>query len=280
MVLNRKKPKGYTDAQIKKIRQAGLVVAQIHQALAEAVAPGVSLLELDNIARDVIKAAGATSNFRGYHGYPRHTCISVNDVVVHGIPDQYVLQPGDIVSMDCGAVLNGWHGDACFTVVLPGGEQEVTARRERLSAQTYEAMWHGIAAMATGQFVSDIGNAIDDYVESLPGEERPDIVLDFTGHGIGTSMHMEPTVLNYRTKQRGAKLHSGMVLCIEPILTSGKQANRTLADGWTVVTKDGSDACHWEHEVALHSKGIWVLTAPDGGTAELARFGITPVPLD
>ena len=198
---------------------------------------------------------------------------------LRGIPGEHVIQAGDIVSLDCGAVLNGWHGDACITVVVPGGDQQLTQARERLSAITREAMWHGIAAMATGKRVGDIGNAIDDYVCTIAPAERPDIVLDFTGHGIGTQMHLDPEVVNFRSNRRGAKLKPGMVLCIEPILTAGNQANVTLDDEWTVVTQDGQDACHWEHEVALHSHGIWVLTAPDGGAAELARFGITPVPL-
>ncbi|MDY5585507.1 MAG: type I methionyl aminopeptidase [Arcanobacterium sp.] len=280
MVRFRKKVNALSDDDIRKIRKAGLVVAEIHDALRAAIAPGMTTEDLDDIALNVLQKNGVKSNFLGYHGYPKNTCISVNNTVVHGIPGKQVLEPGDLVSMDCGAVVDGWHGDACFTVVLPGGDDAVRERREKLSAQTYEAMWHGIAAMAKGHFVSDIGNAIDDYVMEIPPAERPDIVLDFTGHGIGRAMHLEPTVLNYRTNHRGPKLHAGMVLCIEPILAAGKQANQTLADEWTVVTRDGSDACHWEHEVALHSKGIWVLTAPDGGAAELARFGVTPVPLD
>ncbi|MFC5382836.1 type I methionyl aminopeptidase [Arcanobacterium hippocoleae] len=268
-----------SDAEILQIRRAGLIVAKIHAALRAAIRPGITTAELDQVALQTLQENNAKSNFYGYYNYPAQTCISVNDTVVHGIPGEQVIQPGDIVSMDCGAVVDGWHGDACFTVVVPGGDPEVTAARERLSQITREALWHGIAAMATGKRVSDIGNAIDDYVCTIAEAERPDIVLDFTGHGIGTQMHMEPTVINFRNNRRGPKLRPGMVLCIEPILTAGNQRNRTLDDEWTVVTQDGSDACHWEHEVALHHGGIWVLTAPDGGAADLARFGITPVPL-
>lgn len=268
-----------SDDEIRKMRKAGLVVADIHAQLAAAAAPGVTPQELDQIALDVVTKHGARSNFFGYHGYPAQTCISVNDTIVHGIPSSKPLEPGDIVSFDCGAVLDGWHGDACFTMVLPGGDASVRESRERLSATTREAMWQGIAAMAQGKHVSDIGAAIDDYVTGLPEAEQPDIVLDFTGHGIGTQMHLEPTVLNYRSRGRSARLRPGMVLCIEPILTAGSQNNYTLDDGWTVKTRDRSDACHWEHAVALHSRGIWVLTAHDGGASELARFGIDVVPL-
>lgn len=271
--------KYWNNTEILAIRRAALVVADIHQALREAIRPGITTGELDDIAREVLAAHGAKSNFYGYYGYPRQTCISVNDTVVHGIPGEEVLQPGDLVSLDCGAVLAGWHGDACFTTVLPGGDPAVRQVRSQLSAVTEEALWYGISAMAQEKYVGDIGRAIDDYVMDIPPAERPDIVENFTGHGIGTAMHMEPTVLNYRTRGRGARLRPGMVLCIEPIFTAGKQANYTLSDEWTVKTQDGSDACHWEHEVALHEGGIWVLSAPDGGAAELARFGITPVPL-
>lgn len=234
---------------------------------------------MDRVALEVLTKHGVKSNFYGYYGYPGQICTSVNEVIVHGIPGDRVLEPGDIVSFDCGAVLDGWHADACITVVVPGGDDEVRRRRERLSEIACESMWVGIAAMARAKRVGEIGEAIDDYVESIDPSERPDIVLDYTGHGVGTVMHQRPDVVNYATGGRSPKLKPGMVLCIEPMRTAGEQANRTLADEWTVVTNDGSDACHWEHMVALHSKGIWVLTEPDGGAAELARFGVTPVAL-
>lgn len=268
-----------TDAQIIKMRRAGEVVAAIHAALRAEVRAGMTTADADAIAARVLAEHGAKSNFLGYYGYPGHICTSVNEVIVHGIPGERVIEPGDLVSFDCGAVVEGWHADACITIVVPGADSDVRRRREQLSAVTREAMWVGIAAMATGRCVGDIGDAIDDYVESLPSHERPDIVLDFTGHGIGTAMHQEPDVLNYSTRGRTAKLKPGMVLCIEPMFTAGNQANTTLADDWTVVTNDKSDACHWEHQVALHNGGIWVLTEPDGGAAELARFGVTPVAL-
>lgn len=268
-----------SEDQIRQMRRAGLIVADIHAAIREAVKPGVTTKDMDVVAKSVLDAAGAKSNFFGYYGYPGQICASVNEEIVHGIPGDRVLGPGDIVSFDCGAVIDGWHGDACFTVVLPGGDPEVRAAREHLCELTEESMWRGIAALATGSRVGDVGRAIDDFVVSLP-EPQPGIVEDYVGHGIGTQMHMEPDVPNFRTRSRGEKLRPGMVLCIEPMLTAGAQDNVTLEDDWTVVTLDGSDACHWEHEVAIHEGGIWVLTAPDGGAAGLAPYGVTPVPLD
>ncbi|WP_182050276.1 type I methionyl aminopeptidase [Changpingibacter yushuensis] len=268
-----------SDDQIRLMRKAGLIVADIHAAIRKAVRPGVTTKDMDNVALSVLDAAGAKSNFFGYYDYPGQICVSVNEVIVHGIPGERVLEPGDLVSFDCGAVRDGWHGDAAFSVVLPGGDPEVRKRRERLSSLTEESMWRGIAQMALGSRVGDIGRAIDDFVVGLPGEQLG-IVEEYVGHGIGTAMHMEPDVPNFRTRSRGAKFKAGMVLCVEPMLTAGSQENVTLEDDWTVVTLDGSDACHWEHEVAIHSKGIWVLTAPDGGTAGLAPYGVVPVPLD
>ncbi|WP_394262227.1 type I methionyl aminopeptidase [Trueperella sp.] len=265
--------------QIRLMRRAGLVVADIHDALRENIAAGMTTKDLDAIALEVLESAGATSNFYGYYGYPGQICTSVNDVVVHGIPGERELQPGDLVSLDCGAVLDGWHGDAAFTVVLPGGDEAVRAERERLSKITRESMWVGIAAMANGKRVNDIGSAIDDFITELPEDKQPDILRDYVGHGIGSSMHQEPDVLNYRVRGRSPKLKNGMVLCIEPMLAAGDQATKVLDDDWTVVTTDGSDSAHWEHMVAKHSQGIWVLTARDGGAEGLAPFGITPVPL-
>lgn len=267
------------DTEILAMRKAGLVVAEIHKAIREAVRPGVTTGDMDAVAASVLKAHGARSNFLGYYGYPGHICSSVNEEIVHGIPGKRVLQPGDLVSFDCGAIVDGWHGDAAFSVVLPGGDEEVARERARLCALTQEAMWRGIAAMATAGRVGDIGRAIDDFVVGIP-EPQPGIVEEYVGHGIGSAMHMEPDVPNYRTRSRGPKLVPGMVLCIEPMLTAGSPENVTLDDEWTVVTADGSDACHWEHEVALHEGGIWVLTAHDGGAAGLAPFGVVPTPIE
>ena len=265
-----------TNDEIRKIRRAALVVADIHDALREAAVPGISTGELDLIAGRVLDQAGARSNFLGYHGYPANACISVNETIVHGIPGDRVLTETDIVSFDCGAVVDGWHGDACFTVLMPGASEA----DRKLSEHTETAMWAGIAQLATAKHVGEVGGAIEDYVNSIPEADRPGLVEEYMGHGIGTAMHQPPDVLNYRAKNRGAKLKPGMVLCVEPMLTIGSPESRVLDDDWTVVTVDGSHACHWEHEVAIHRDGIWVLTARDGGAAGLAPFGVTPVPLD
>ena len=262
-------------AQLKSMRAAGAVTRAALDAARAAAVPGATTAEVDAAAEAVIAEAGATSNFKGYQGFPAVLCISVNEEIVHGIPGQRVLEPGDLVSIDGGAIVDGFHGDSAFTMIV-GGDAAGTAADRALSAATERAMWAGIAAFATGTKVSDIGDAIDDYVT----EAAPDlgIVEEFTGHGIGTSMHMPPEVLNYRAKSNGPKIRPGMCLAIEPMLTAGSPETVTLADDWTVVTADGSRASHWEHSVARHDGGVWVLTAPDGGAAELAEFGITPVP--
>ncbi|MBP3223330.1 MAG: type I methionyl aminopeptidase [Actinomycetaceae bacterium] len=258
-------------------QESALIVNEIHNALRESVHVGMTTAEADDIARDVLVSAGARSNFLGYYEYPAHICVSVNEEIVHGIPGERVIQSGDIVSFDCGAVKNGWHGDSCFTMVMPGGDEAIAKSRQRLSDMTEESMWAGIAAIANGAYIGDIGGAIDDFVT----ENSPDldIVLDYIGHGIGSQMHQGPDVPNYRTRARGPKIRSGMILCVEPMLTSGSQDNVTLDDGWTVVTLDGKDACHWECQVAVHDRGIWVLNKPDGGAQRLEKYGVTPLPL-
>lgn len=268
-----------SESQIRKMRAAGLVVADIHRALRENIRAGMTTADLDSVALDVLESHGAKSNFYGYYGYPGQICTSVNEVIVHGIPGPLEIQPGDIVSLDCGAVLDGWHGDAAITVVVPGGDPKKQKARQRLSDITEQSMWAGIAAMAKRKRVKDIGEAVEDYVFEVPEKYQPDIVLDYVGHGIGRAMHQDPEVPNYGIRGRSPRLKPGMVLCIEPMLTAGSQENKVLDDEWTVVTLDGSDAAHWEHMVALHEGGIWVLTAPDGGKAGLAPFGVEPVPL-
>lgn len=258
-----------TPDQILVMRQAGLVVADIHAALREAVAPGVATAELDDVARGVLERAGATSNFLGYHGYPAHVCISVNEEVVHGIPGSRVLAEGDVVSFDCGAVVDGWHGDAAFTVVLGDGDPADRA----LSEVTRVSMWDAIAALATGERLGVVGEAVESAVaaSNAAGNGPFAIIEDYVGHGIGSAMHQPPDVLNYRTRQRGPKLRPGMCLAIEPMITRGTIETDILGDEWTVVTADGAHAAHWEHTVAILDDGIWVLTAPDGGAAELAN---------
>ena len=261
-----------TDDQIRLMRAAGLVVADALDAVRAALLPGVSTLELDGIAEHVIRSAGATPSFLGYGRppYPATTCISVNDEVVHGIPGAKLLRPGDIVSIDCGAILAGWHGDAAFTAIVhPDGAPDADPSDEALVEVTEQCMWRGIAAIADGHRLVDISAAIEDHVGGRFG-----IVEEYGGHGIGTAMHQAPHVLNYRTRAKGPKLRPGMCLAIEPMLTIGDPDTRVQPDQWTVVTADGSRAAHWEHTVALTERGPWVLTARDGGEAALADLGV------
>lgn len=264
-----------TAEQVARMRRAGLVVAAMHEAVRAAVRPGVTTADLDAVAARVVAEHGATPSFLGYHGYPAVLCVSVNDEVVHGIPGPRVLEPGDVVSVDAGAILDGWHGDAAFTVVLDPADPADVA----LSATTERAMWAGIAALATGERLEAVGDAVERVVEEAEVRTGVSygIVRDYVGHGIGSAMHQPPDVLNYRTRERGPRLRPGMCLAIEPMIVRGEQDTRTLDDDWTVVTEDGQRAAHWEHTVAIGPEGIWVLTAADGGLAGLAEFGVTPV---
>jgi methionyl aminopeptidase len=243
-----------TPEQIAVMREAGLVVARTLQAVREAVAPGVSTAELDSLAHDTIRAQGATSNFLGYHGFPGVICTSVNDVVVHGIPGPRVLRDGDVISIDCGAIVDGWHGDSALTVAVGEVARELT----ELIRVTEQAMLQGIAAARPGGRVTDIGHAVQTYVES---QGSYGIVEGYTGHGIGTAMHQAPDVPNVGPAGRGPKLVPGIALAVEPMITLGGAATRTLDDDWTVVTTDGSWAAHFKHSFALTDDGPVVLTA-------------------
>jgi methionyl aminopeptidase len=258
--------------QIAKMRAAGLVVADALAKMREAVAPGVSTADLDAIARDVLASAGAKSNFLGYDigsgPFPGVICASVNDRIVHGIPRaDEILREGDLISLDFGAVIDGWHGDAAISVGVGVVSDEVAA----LSAATEKSLWDGIAAIRVGGRLGDVSHAVQTSVER---SGQYGILAGYGGHGIGTEMHQDPHVLNYGEAGRGVKLQKGMVLAIEPMLTLGSDDSRELDDGWTVVTVDGSWSSHWEHSVALLADGLWVLTAPDGGRAELERRGV------
>lgn len=271
-----------TPAQIERMRAAGLVVAAALAATREAVAPGVSTAELDAIAEKVIRDAGAVPSFKGYHGFPASICASVNKQVVHAIPaaDQ-VLAEGDVISIDCGAVLDGWHGDAAVTV--PVGE--VDPGVVRMAEVAEAAMWAGIAAAARGTAsgqgrLTDISHAVEAEVRRLGGRRRRryGIVTGYGGHGIGTEMHQDPPVANHGRPGRGPRLVPGLVLAIEPMLTLGRPRTAELADGWTVVTVDGSVAVHVEHTFALLDDGAWVLTAPDGGAERLGHLAAPRLP--
>lgn len=269
-----------TPDQVRVMRRAGLVVADALAAVRDQVRPGMTTADLDAVAAAVIAAAGATPSFLGYDRYPATVCVSVNDEVVHGIPGPRVLEPGDIVSIDCGAIVDGWHGDSALTLVLPDADPADVA----LSEATERAMWAGIAALASADRLGAVGDAVEDVVDAsdsgLNGGARYGVVEEYVGHGIGTAMHQPPDVLNYRTRARGARVRPGLCVAVEPMLTRGTHATQVLDDDWTVVTDDGSRAAHWEHTVAVLESGIWVLTERDGGAARLLELGVTVAPLD
>ncbi|WP_447587700.1 type I methionyl aminopeptidase [Microbacterium lacticum] len=270
-----------TPAQLRAMVEPGLITAAALDAVRALIAPGVTTGELDAAASAVITARGAESNFQLVRGYRHTTCVSVNDQVVHGIPGDRVLEPGDIVSIDAGAQLRGWNGDSAITIVVRGGDPVVTAARERLSEVTRGSLWAGVAALASARRVGEIGDAVQGYIERAAAEDGREygILRDYVGHGIGRKMHEGPTVFNYRVADLGPEVRPGLCLAIEPMVTAGSDATFVEGDDWTVTTVDGSDGSHWEHSVAVHEGGIWVLTAPDGGAADLAPFHITPTPL-
>ncbi|MFY1697617.1 MULTISPECIES: type I methionyl aminopeptidase [unclassified Solwaraspora] len=254
--------------QIDLMRAAGLVVADALARMRAAIAPGVTTADLDAIAEQTIRDAGAVPSFKGYHGFPATICSSVNAQVVHAIPaaDQ-VLRDGDVISVDCGAILDGWHGDAAFTATVG----EVRPELLRMVTVAEDALWAGIAAAARGAAsgrgrLTDISYAIE---RAIRAGGRYGIVEGYGGHGIGTEMHQDPHVLNYGRPGKGPKLVPGMALAIEPMITEGSARTEELADGWTVVTRDGSMAVHVEHSMALLPDGVWVLTEPDGGRSRL-----------
>ncbi|KNY06092.1 type I methionyl aminopeptidase [Microbacterium sp. GCS4] len=273
-----------TQAQLRSMVEPGLITAAALDAVRPLVRPGVTTLELDAAANRLILERGAESNFQLVRGYRHTTCISVNEEVVHGIPGERVLQAGDIVSIDCGAQYQGWNGDSAITVVVPDDTRpDVVARREELSRVTEGSMWAGIAAMASARNLGDLGAAIQGYIEeqgpSAVSGKTYGILREYVGHGIGRKMHEAPSVFNYRTPDPGAEIKPGLVLAIEPMVTAGGEQTFVEDDDWTVSTVDGTDGSHWEHSVALHADGIWVLTAEDGGAAGLAPFGVTPTPI-
>ncbi len=269
-----------TPAQIARMRAAGLVVAEVHRACAAAAVPGATTKDLDEIAAKVLAEHGAKPNFLGYGGFPATICTSVNDVVVHGIPDRTtVLASGDIISIDAGAIVDGWHGDAAITVFVGDGHPPEVLE---LSRVTEEALWAGIAAVRKGNRLVDVSRAIEQYIrrQPLPPSGKYGIVEQYGGHGIGSEMHMDPHLLNYvdRRRGRGPRLVPGFCLAIEPMVSLGTPETHVLPDEWTVKTDDGTWAAHWEHSVALTDEGPLVLTAPDGGAARLAQFGVTTAP--
>jgi methionine aminopeptidase type I len=260
-----------TPQEIELMRAAGLVVAGAIKAVRAAVRPGVTTGELDAIAEDHIRSAGAVPSFLGYHGFTGSICASINDEIVHGIPNpDRALAEGDNISIDCGAILSGWHGDSAVTVTVGPPSAEDAG----LIEVTERSMWAGLAKALAGGRLTDISAAVEQVITAE--QHSYGIVDHYGGHGIGTEMHQDPHVLNYGRPGRGPKLVPGLALAIEPMVTVGDPATVELEDGWTVVTKDGSRAAHFEHTVAITPDGPWVLTAEDGGVAGLAPFGITP----
>jgi methionyl aminopeptidase len=250
-------------AEVDLMRQAGLVVGRTLAGLREEVRPGITTADLDAIAEEMIRSQGGIPSFKGYRGFPASICTSINDEIVHGIPrPDRTIHEGDIVSIDCGAIVNGWHGDSAATVAVG----EVPPELGELLRVCEEALWRGIAAARLGGRLTDIGHAIETFVRS---QGNYGIVEEYVGHGIGTEMHQDPQVPNYGRPGRGPRLREGLVLAVEPMLNLGDRHTRELADGWTVVTADGSRSAHFEHTFAMTDQGPWVLTALDGGAERL-----------
>jgi methionyl aminopeptidase len=246
-------------AEIDAMRAAGALVAAALAAVGELAKPGVSTAELDAVAEQTIRDAGAVPSFLGYHGFPASICASVNEQIVHGIPSAaQVLAEGDLISVDCGAILDGWHGDSAVTLAIG----EPSAADLALSKACEAAMWAGIEQVRPGGRLTDISHAIEQACRAAATADRADygIVAEYGGHGIGTSMHMDPFLPNHGEPGKGPRLVPGMALAIEPMLVAGDPATRELEDGWTVVTEHGGRAVHWEHTVAVTETGYSVLT--------------------
>jgi methionyl aminopeptidase len=274
MVLRNRGLEIKTPEQIELMRAAGLVVGETLELIRSMVRPGLTTAELDEVAETYIRDQGAIPSFQGVHGppgaadFPASLCVSVNDEVVHGIPGDRVLADGDIVSIDCGAIVEGWHGDAAITLAIG----EISPVAAELLRVCEESLWRGMAAARLGGHVTDISHAIETYVR-----EHGDwgVLEDYVGHGIGSSMHMPPNVPNVGRPGKGPRLVRGLALAVEPMITAGTIETAVLDDDWTVVTDDGSLAAHFEHTFTLTDTGTWVLTALDGGRAKLAELGVS-----
>jgi methionyl aminopeptidase len=255
--------------QIELMRAAGLLVGQTLELLQRTARAGITTGELDAIAEENIRSSGGVPSFKGYSHppFPASICASVNDEIVHGIPGDRILGEGDVVSIDCGAIVEGWHGDAAVTFAIG----EASAEAAELMRVTEESLWQGIGAARLGGRVTDISHAVERYVRSQGGFG---IVEDYTGHGIGSSMHMPPDVPNYGKPGKGPRLVPGLALAVEPMVVAGSQENVLLDDDWTVATKDGSLSAHFEHTFTLTPRGAWVLTALDGGEERLTAMGL------
>ncbi|KQM40656.1 methionine aminopeptidase [Microbacterium sp. Leaf203] len=261
--------------------EPGLITADALDAVRALIAPGVTTLELDAAASALITARGAVSNFQMVRGYRHTICASVNEEVVHGIPNDRPLQAGDILSIDAGAEFRGWNGDSAFTMIVPGeAPEELVAPRRRLSEVTEGSLWAGIAALSRASHLAEVGAAIEQYIQEHAPAGGYGILRDYVGHGIGRKMHESPSIFNYAVPDRGPEVRPGLAVAIEPMVVIGDQETFTEDDGWTVSTVDGTAGSHWEHSVAVHDGGIWVLTAHDGGAEKLAPFGVVPKEID
>ena len=239
-------------SEIQKMRVANVLVAEVLNELRRVVQPGVATEELDILAEERVRAAGAIPAFKGYHGFPSTLCTSINDEVVHGIPSGRVLQSGDVVSIDLGVVVDGFYGDSAVTLAVGS----ISAEAEALLGVTQESLNRSISKAQPGGYVSDLGHAVQQYVES----HGYSVVREFVGHGIGTNLHEEPQIPNYGVPGQGVRLTEGMVLAIEPMVNVGGASVKVLDDGWTAVTQDGSLSAHFEHTIAITNDGPLVLS--------------------
>jgi len=269
-----------TPEQILRMRAAGLVVGETLALISDQVSAGMTTGDLDRTAEAFIRSQGATPSFLGYHGFTGSLCVSVNEEVVHGMPGSRIMRDGDLVSIDCGAIVDGWHGDAAISLIV-GGREAGYARDLALMDATEASLWAGITALGVGSPLYDVGAAVQDCIVDAARADGVTygIVEDYVGHGIGTEMHQDPQVPNYRVRDRGPLVRSGVTVAIEPMVTLGTAETDVLEDEWTVVTQDGSRAAHWEHSVAITDAGIWVLTALDGGQERLEALGAAYAPL-
>jgi methionyl aminopeptidase len=259
-----------TAEQVELMRAAGLLVGRTLELLREAVKPGITTADLDQIAEANIRDNGGVPSFKGYHGFPATICASVNEEIVHGIPRPgKVLRDGDIISIDCGAIVDGWHGDAAITV----GVGEITPELRRLLEVTETSLWHGLAAGVAGARLTDISHAIESYIRA---QGPYGIVEGYGGHGIGTQMHMDPLIPNHGEPGHGPVLKPGMCFAVEPMVNLGAKDTLELSDGWTVVTTDGRWSAHFEHSYAVTEDGPRVLTALDEGREWFARLAESP----
>ncbi len=280
-MFGRRQTPAKTGEQLLLMRAAGLLVGRTLELLAARVEAGMTTLDLDVLAEEFIRSHGGIPNFQLVPGYRHTLCTSVNEEVVHGIPGPRVLRDGDLVSVDCGAEVDGWNGDAAVTLVV-GGRAAARAEDLRLTDLTEDALWAGLGALAVGERLYAVGEAVEASVVAAGAQDSRDygIIEDYVGHGIGRSMHEDPQIPNYAVRDRGPVVRSGFTGAIEPMVTWGRSETRVLADDWTVVTSDGSRAAHWEHSVAVTDAGLTVLTAVDGGASRLPGGGATYVALD